>query len=254
MRVLIACEYSGTVRDAFAKKGHQAVSCDLLPSEKAGLHFQGPVEYLLGGWMPVSFSDECRLNEGSFCEKTQKDCNDCECIGPTQEGVEYTEIDGFLLGRPQKHPHWDLMIAHPPCTYLCNSGLHWNKRVSGRQEQTEKALEFVRLLMDAPINKIAIENPIGCISTKIRKFDQIIQPWQFGADASKATCFWLKNLPKLFPTKIIEPRIVNGKKRWSNQTDSGQNKLPPSPDRWKIRSTTFLGVAEAMAEQWGNTL
>lgn len=144
------------------------------------------------------------------------------------------------------------MIAHPPCTYLCSSGLHWNKRVPGRQELTEEALAFVQLLLDAPIKRIALENPVGCISTRIRKYNQLIQPWQFGHDASKSTCLWLKNLPHLTPTQIIEPRIVSGKKRWANQTDSGQNKLGPSEDRWKIRSETYTGIAEAMAEQWGN--
>jgi hypothetical protein len=146
---------------------------------------------------------------------------------------------------------WDLMVAHPPCTYLCSSGLHWNKRVPGRQELTEEALEFVRRLMAAPIKRIAIENPIGCIGTRIRKADQTIQPWQFGHDASKATCLWLNGLMPLRPTEIVEPRIVDGKKRWGNQTDSGQNRLPPSDDRWKIRSETYSGIARAMAEQWG---
>jgi len=194
--ILVAGEYSGTVRNAFALEGHDAVSCDLLPTEIAGPHYTGDVRDILG--------------------------------------------DG-----------WDLMIAHPPCTYLCSSGLHWNKKRPERDALTEEALEFVRLLMRAPIKHIAIENPIGCISTKIRKPDQIIQPWQFGHDASKATCFWLKNLPLLAPTDIVEPRMVAGKKRWANQTDSGQNKLPPSADRWKLRSTTYSQVAAAMADQWG---
>lgn len=146
---------------------------------------------------------------------------------------------------------WDLMIAHPPCTYLCSSGLHWNKRVLGRARQTEEALEFVRMLLDAPIEKIALENPIGCISSRIRKPDQTIQPYHFGHDASKATCLWLKNLPPLRPTAMVEPRVIDGKPRWGNQTDSGQNKLPPSEDRWKVRSETYAGIAKAMAQQWG---
>jgi hypothetical protein len=196
MRVLVACEYSGTVRDAFRARGHDAMSCDLLPTDAPRPHYQGDV---------------------------------CDILG-----------DG-----------WDLMIAHPPCTYLCSSGLHWNKRVPGRAQMTEDALDFVRLLLDAPIPRIALENPIGCIGTRIRKADQTIQPWQFGHDASKATCLWLKNLPLLTPTAIVEPRIANGKKRWANQTDSGQNRLPPSDDRWKIRSETYVGIAEAMADQWG---
>jgi hypothetical protein len=147
---------------------------------------------------------------------------------------------------------WDLGIFHPPCTYVCSSGLHWNKRTPGRQEETEKALLFVRALLNAPIERIAIENPIGCISSRIRKPDQIIQPYQFGEDASKATCLWLKGLPLLKHTGYYPPRIVNGKKRWGNQTDSGQNKLLPSADRWKERSKTYEGIAKAMAAQWGN--
>lgn len=140
---------------------------------------------------------------------------------------------------------WDLAIFHPPCTYLASSGLHWNKRRPERAQLTEDALEFVRLLMDAPVERIALENPIGCISSRIRKPDQIIQPWMFGEDASKATCLWLKNLPKLVPTNIIR------KDRYANQTPSGQNKLGPSADRAKLRSATYEGIANAMAEQWG---
>jgi hypothetical protein len=195
MKVLVACEYSGTVRDAFIAKGHDAMSCDLLPTDKPGPHYQGDV---------------------------------CDILD-----------DG-----------WDLMIAHPPCTYLSVSGIHWNNRGRG-WEETDKALDFVRLLLSANIPKIALENPVSIISSRIRKPDQIIHPYQFGHDASKATCLWLKNLPKLQPTNIIAPRIVNGRPRWGNQTDSGQNKLPPSADRWKIRSTTYQGIADAMAETWG---
>jgi hypothetical protein len=197
MRVLVACEYSGAVRNAFLRAGHYALSCDLLPSDSPlGDHYQGNVLDI--------------LDHG-----------------------------------------WDLMIAHPPCTYLCSSGLHWNKRRPERAKQTEEALDFVRLLLDAPIPKIALENPIGCISTRIRKPTQIIQPYHFGDDASKYTCLWTKNLPLLQPTDFVEPRIVNGKRRWANQTDSGQNRLPPSADRWKIRSETYIGIANAMAAQWG---
>jgi hypothetical protein len=197
VRVLVACEYSGTVRDAFRARGHDAWSCDLLPTEAdPQRHIQGDV------------------------------------------------LDVIDLG-------WDLMVAHPPCTYLCSSGLHWNKRVPGRAEKTEEALAFVRLLLDAPVERIALENPIGRISTAIRKYDQIVQPYEYGHDASKATCLWLKNLPKLVPTTYVEPRIVDGRPRWGNQTDSGQNRLGPSEDRWKIRSETYKGIAEAMASQWG---
>ena len=196
MRVLIACEYSGAVRDAFRARGHDAMSCDLLPTDAPGPHYQGDVGQILG--------------------------------------------DG-----------WDLMIAHPPCTYLSVSGMHWTRRGLRDPQLTENALEFVRLLMDAPIPRIAIENPVSVISTRIGKPDQIINPYQFGHDASKKTCLWLKGLPPLKPTQVIEPRIVNGRKRWGNQTDSGQNRLSPSPDRWKLRSATFPGIAAAMADQWG---
>lgn len=194
MRVLVACEFSGRVRDAFTSRGHYAVSCDLLPCENDnGLHHVGDVMDIL------------------------------------QDG-------------------WDLMIAHPPCTYLASSGLHWNHRVPGRSEKTEDSLAFVCLLLDAPIPRIALENPVGCISTKIRKPDQIIQPWQFGEDASKKTCLWLKNLPLLVPTDILPGW---GVVRRANQTPSGQNKLGPSIDRWKERSRTYHGIANAMAQQWG---
>ena len=196
MKVLIACEYSGRVRDAFIKNGHDAMSCDLLPTDAPGPHYQGDVFDI--------------INDG-----------------------------------------WDLMIAHPPCTYLCSSGLHWNTKRPERAAQTEDALLFVHHLLDAPIERIALENPIGCISTRIRKPNQTIQPWQFGEDASKATCLWLKNLPLLTATNIVASRMVDGKKRYGNQTDSGQNKLPPSADRWKIRSETYMGIAQAMADQWG---
>jgi hypothetical protein len=198
MRVLVACEFSGVVRRAFQARGHEAVSCDLLPSEDNSPH------HIQGDVLPV-------LLEG-----------------------------------------WDLMIAHPPCTYLCSSGLHWNKRRPERAVKTEDALSFVRELMAAPIEHIAIENPIGCISTRIRQQDQIIQPYQYGHDASKQTCLWLKNLPQLAPTVYVKPRIVQGKRRWANQTDSGQNKLGPSETRWAERSRTYDGIASAMAQQWGN--
>jgi site-specific DNA-cytosine methylase len=199
MKVLIACEFSGTVRRAFRERGHDAWSCDLLPSDDASeYHIQG-------------------------------------------DAIEAaTRIHG-----------WDLMIGHPPCTYLSVSGMHWTARGLRDPQLTEDALDFVRRLMDAPIKKICVENPISVISSRIRKPDQIIQPWQFGHDASKATCLWLHGLPPLRPTALIAPRIVNGKKRWGNQTDNGQNKLTPSADRWKIRSTTYNGIAQAMAEQWG---
>lgn len=146
---------------------------------------------------------------------------------------------------------WDLMIAHPPCTYLCASGLHWNRRMPERERLTQEALAFVRLLLEAPIPCIALENPVGRIGTAIRRADQCIQPYEFGDDASKATCLWLKGLPRLTPTQYVAPRMVGGKPRWSNQTDSGQNRLGPSADRWKQRSKTYPGIASAMAAQWG---
>lgn len=147
---------------------------------------------------------------------------------------------------------WDLMIAHPPCTYLSVSGMHWTTRGLRDPKLTEDALDFVKILLNAPIKKIALENPVSVISSKIRKPDQIIQPFEYGHDASKKTCLWLKNLPHLIKTNFIEPRIINGKKVWGNQADSGQNKLPPSKERWKIRSKTYQGIADAMADQWGN--
>lgn len=254
LRVLVACEYSGTVRDAFAALGHDAVSCDLLPTDAPGLHYQGDVRHLLEGWAPVHFQADCDPEGDGWCSVSDCDPAECSCIGPTQDGIEYLEHEGVLFGRPVDRPRWDVMIAHPPCTYLCSSGLHWNKRTPGRQALTEEALDFVRLLLDAPIERIALENPIGCIGTRIRPADQTIQPWQFGHDASKATCLWLKNLPPLVPTAIVAPRIVNGKKRWANQTDSGQNRLGPSADRWKERSLTYTGIARAMAWQWGGSL
>lgn len=192
MRVLVACEYSGVVRDAFASKGFDAWSCDLLLSESPGQHHQ------------------------------------CDVLD--------------ILGEA-----WDLMIAHPPCTYLCSSGLHWNKRVVGRDQKTQEAIEFVRALLEAPIAKIALENPIGCISSRIRPPDQIIQPWQFGHPESKATCLWLKGLPKLRHTNVLT-KPSSG--RWENQTNSGQNRIGQSKGRSAIRSKTYYGIAQAMADQW----
>lgn len=195
MNVLIACEFSGIVRDAFLARGIDAMSCDLLPSETPGPHYQGDVRDIL-------------------------------------------------------YNGWDLMIAHPDCTYLCASGLHWNTRFPERTKETLKALRFVRTLLNAPIPHIALENPVGCISTAIRPADQYIQPYEFGHDASKKTGLWLKGLPKLVPTQYIPPRLEGGKKRWGNQTPSGQNRLGPSKDRWKLRARTYQGIADAMADQW----
>ncbi len=180
MKVLVGCEYSGIVRDAFLALGHEALSCDLLPSERHGPHYQGDVRDILG--------------------------------------------DG-----------WDIAIFHPPCTHLAVSGARWFKYK--RQEQAE-ALDFVRLLMSADIPRIAIENPVSVISSHIRKPDQIIQPWQFGHGETKATCLWLKSLPLLRPTQIVDGRAAR------------IHHMPPSPERWKERSRTYEGIAKAMAAQW----
>lgn len=183
MRVLVACEYSGVVRDAFIGGGHDAMSCDILPTDSPGPHYQGDVRDVLDG-----------------------------C--------------------------WDLMIAHPPCTHLAVSGArHFaGKKIDGRQQS---AISFFMMLMKADIPMIAIENPVCIISSIYRKPDQVVQPWQFGHGETKATCLWLKNLPRLEPTKIVEGR------------ESRIHKMPPSPDRWKQRSKTFEGIAKAMADQWG---
>ena len=182
MKVLVACEYSATVREAFKAKGHYALSCDLLPTEILGEHYEGDVRDIL-------------------------------------------------------HDGWDLMIAHPPCTHLAVSGARWFK---DKREEQKEALAFVQELLDAPIPRIALENPISIVSSKIRKPDQIIQPWMFGHGETKATCLWLKNLPSLVPTNIVGGR------------EARVHKMAPSPDRWKERSRTFTGIAQAMAEQWGS--
>jgi len=185
MRILIACEFSGIVRDAFIARGHDAISCDLLPSERPGPHLQ------------------------------------CDII----ELLDYTMFH-----------NWDLMIAHPPCTHLAVSGARWFK---DKLPEQKLALEFVQRLMDADIPKICIENPVSIISSRIRKPDQIIQPWMFGEPFQKTTCLWLKNLPKLTPTKIMD---VREQACW---------KMPPSKDRWKKRSVTYQGISDAMSYQWG---
>ena len=198
MRVLVACEYSATVRDAFRARGHDAWSCDLLPSEgDSRRHLQIDVFRAI-------------YQQGRF--------------GPTGKAWDRG---------------WDLMIAHPPCTDLAVSGArHFaEKRADGRQQ---RALDFVQRLLNAPIERIALENPVSVISTAIRKPDQIIQPWQFGHGETKATCLWLKNLSKLVPTNIVEGR------------SDRIHKMPPGPDRWKERSRTYQGIANAMADQWGS--
>jgi len=265
-RVLIACEYSGTVRDAFLAVGCHALSCDLLPTEVAGPHYQGDVRHLLDGWEPVKFANDttpCELCGEPFCNDHAKHYSECSCYGPTPDGLEYQETSHGLFARPLDNPHWDLMIAHPDCTYLTCSAewaykdgpYHQKVRPetlvgAARRRAREEALDFVRVLFDAPIKHKAIENPRGVISTRIRPASQYIQPYEYGHDASKITGLWLEGLPLLTPTKYIEPRIVNGKPRWSNQTDSGQNRLSPGADRWKDRSRTYQGWADAMAKQW----
>jgi site-specific DNA-cytosine methylase len=184
LRVLVACEFSGTVRDAFRAIGHDAVSCDLLPTEKPGPHIVGDVRQVL-------------------------------------------------------RDHWDLMIAHPPCTHLAVSGARW---FGEKRKEQEEALQFVRELMDAPIPRICIENPISIISSHIRPANQTIQPWQYGHGEVKSTCLWLKNLPPLYPTNIVPGR------------EARVHRMAPSEDRWKERSRTLPGIAQAMAEQWGRPL
>lgn len=216
VNVLVACEFSGAVREAFRAQGHEAWSCDLLPSPDPTYHLQRDVREVLG--------------------------------------------DG-----------WDLMIAHPPCTYLSVSGMHWTTRGLRDPALTDEALAFVRLLLAAPIPRIAVENPVSVISTRIRRPDQIIQPWQYGHNASKTTCLWLQGLPRLAHGTIVPPRGWHcsapgqgrkiggywfdggdGRPTWANQTPSGQNRLGPSADRWKLRSATYAGIAAAMAAQWGD--
>lgn len=208
-KILIACEFSGALRDRFIDAGHHAVSVDLLPGEGKYdiMHIQGDVIPYLNG-------------------------------------------------------AWDLIIAHPPCTYLSSSGLHWNKNNKQRQLLTEEAATFFLDIWDAPCPRIAIENPVGFMSTYFRKPDQYIQPYEFGDDASKKTGLWLKGLPKLVsdPRLRVPGRIVGVDsrdrpiERWSNQTDSGQNRLGPDPERAKARSVTYPGIADAIVKQWGPLL
>lgn len=200
MRVLVACEWSGTVRDAFRRRGHEAWSCDLEPD----------------------------VNDSPY--HMQKDVRSALTL----------------------HGWWEMLIGFPPCTYLAGSGLHWNTGNPERQEKTERAFEFFMELWDAPIERVCLENPVGCISSKFRPPNQYIHPHQFGHDASKKTGLWLRGLSELTPTLHVPPnRYVNGKPRWANQTPAGQDRLGPSPTRAKLRGKTYEGIAEAMAEQWG---
>lgn len=221
MRILVACEYSGAVRDAFIARGHDAWSCDLLPGEGHNVHrhIQDDIRKVLSTFPGVD----------------------------SAVPLPYKLPNGVTVWADS----WDMLVAFPDCTYLCGSGMHWTKRGLRDPQLTIDALDFVAFLRDQPIERVAIENPVGILSTEWRKPDQYIQPYQFGHDASKKTGLWLKNLPKLQPTELIAPRVVDGRPRWSNQTDSGQNRLGPSPDRWQLRAATYSGVAKAMAEQWG---
>ena len=284
MRILVACEESQTITKELRKLGHEAFSCDLEPCSGGypEWHLREDALIVAGAWKKVVFADECIYEdwdddrEMPICPECEIEYAECKCPGPTQDDIyEYTEIDGKLYARLIEREKWDMMIAHPPCTYLSVSGLHWNKRNPERAKKTEKALDFVKSLMNAPIEKIAIENPVSCISSRIRKPDQVIQPYEFGEDASKKTCLWLKNLPLLTPTEYAEweryrcrcgyvfeedlgkygcPNCAAAygpaKPMWNNQTPSGRNKLGPSKDRAKIRSKTYPGIARAMAEQW----
>ena len=203
-RVLIACEFSGIVRDAFAARGHDAISCDLLPTESQGPHYEGRVQDIL------------------------------------------EDTHGMSI---------DLMIAHPPCTYLSVSGSRWlyNKDGSKNEERWEKreeALDFVRFLMDSPIERICVENPVSVIASQIRKSDQLIHPWEHGHPEEKRTCLWLKNLPKLEPTDIVYDEMMKLPKAERHRIWS----MPPSPTRGKDRSRFYTGIADAMAEQWGGLL
>jgi len=246
MRVLVACEFSGTVRDAFAKRGHQAMSCDLRASETPGLHYCGDVRDVLDGWMPVSFSRECDPQGDGHCRISDCDVSACQCVGPTQDGIEYRETENGLFGRPEETPSWDILIAHPPCTHIAISGARW---FAEKKVLQEEALSFVQMLMDAPVKRIAIENPVSIINSRIRKPDQIIQPWWFGHEARKSTCLWLKGLRKLRPTAVVDEGAIF--------TTSSGKKIPewyskiPRSQRSEVRSQTFQGVADAMALQWG---
>jgi hypothetical protein len=218
VRVLIACEFSGVVRDAFVARGHDAWSCDLLPTETMGRHIQG-------------------------------------------DALEAVNSQA-----------WDLLIAHPPCTFRNVAsawalkdpdfkrypGVGYHQRVksttltgAARRKAKQEADAFLLALLNADVARVCVENPIGLHTPGLPPPTQTVQPYQFGADASKATCLWLCNLPPLSPTQYVAPRIVDGKPRWGNQTDSGQNKITPSEKRWAERSITYPGIAAAMAAQWG---
>lgn len=230
MRVLIGCERFGKVRDAFRARGHDAWSCDLAPDvNHSPYHIQGNVLGVLHG-TPIEYGHNDQV--GMFAKTDSKP--------------------------------WDLAIFHPDCTYLTNSaewaygdGPYHQKVKPGtlvgaeRRQARRDAVAFIEKLRAAPIPRKAFENPVGHLSSAWRKPDQTIQPHQFGDDASKATCLWLENLPALTPTKHIPPRIVNGKPRWANQTDGGQNKLPPTAERAMLRAATYSGIADAFADQWG---
>lgn len=269
MRVLIACEHSGKVRNAFNRRGHYARSCDLLSTESLpdSVKFRGD----FGCWNHEQFTPDCEDCEYDepYCHEHQLPAHECTCLGPTEDEAEYADDcehgarhragDLFSV---EDIESYDLLIAHPPCTHLAVSGARWltrhwvKKGKSGYwHDPTEKlglqaeAIEFVKRIAALPVKKIVIENPISRLSTLFRKPDQIIQPWQFGHENFKATCFWLKGLPKLKPTRVLTPPVNTDPdwKKWNSIWLA-----PPGKDRWKIRSLTFDGIAEAMAEQWGS--
>ena len=247
MRVLVACEHSGVVRDAFRKRGHDAWSCDLLPPDT---------------WERVVFADElpdCSdCGEEPWCTVHNMHYGESSCLGPTQDDVLYKDIDGELYGSAHIQGDllqrlgdgWDLMIAHPPCTHLSASGAkHFEgKRADGRQR---KAIEFFRAVAEAPIERICIENPVGIMSTVWRKPNQIIQPYQFGDPYKKTTCLWLKGLHKLRPTLVVEPRLVRYEKKDGSGHTTFSVDYGGSYGSGKRRSITYHGIADVMADQWG---
>ena len=202
MRVIVACEFSGIVRDAFIDRGHDAISCDLIDTERPGPH--------------IIADNDMHLKD-----------------------LLYTQ-------------HWDMVIGFPPCTRLTNSVI-WYIKKHGLQSEVWQAACFFNMILNCPAGKVVVENPVqhGLARQYIRIYDQTIQPYRFGENASKRTCLWLKGVPRLSPTTYYPPRVVNGKPRYGNQTDGGWNRLAPGKNRWKDRSRTYPGIACAMARQWG---
>lgn len=262
MKVLVACEFSGSVRDAFAERGHFARSCDLLSTESLSQPVRFTPDF-------GCYEHERRQPDCDACEHDEPWCHlhgmyafECTCLGPTEDEAEYADTcehgarhragDLFSV---EDIESYDLVIAHPPCTHLAVSGARWLTRhwvakkshpdggywhdPTEKLKQQADAVEFVRRINEMPVKRLAIENPISRLSTLFRKPDQIIQPWQYGHGETKATCLWLRGLPPLRPTNIVEGR------------ENRVHNLPPSADRWKLRSLTYAGIAAAMADQWG---